>query len=295
MDFDSSNPDGGRWEALDPALLPPQFVAWRAAVGTDSSAIHRRARAVQRGRPGVRGDDSGDRPLATERRRPLTLGDSVGLGVMLDENFDLRRRVYDLDPRHVELVETARRLGARRTTPAPAAQSSASSATRTTSPSCARRSRRWAASCRSGAPAADADWARRQLDADLLRQHEADVLVDRAQLGDVLGAAGAEELDELGDELLGSAGAGGDADGLDALEPLLAHLEALSIRCEAAPSSRATSTSRFEFDELVEPITRTRSHSRASCLTGDLAVGGRVTDVVGLGLTIFGNRCAGRR
>ena len=37
----------------------------------------------------------------------------------------------------------------------------------------------------------------------------------------------------------------------------------LSIRCESAPWSRATSTRRFEFDELLEPITSTRSHSRA--------------------------------
>ena len=41
----------------------------------------------------------------------------------------------------------------------------------------------------------------------------------------------------------------------------------LSIRYESAPWSRATSTSRFEFDELREPITSTRSHSRAICRT----------------------------
>ena len=41
----------------------------------------------------------------------------------------------------------------------------------------------------------------------------------------------------------------------------------LSIRCEAAPCSRATSTRRLELEELVEPITSTSSHSRASCLT----------------------------
>ena len=41
----------------------------------------------------------------------------------------------------------------------------------------------------------------------------------------------------------------------------------LSIRCESAPTSRATSTSRLEFDELREPITSTRSHSLAICLT----------------------------
>ena len=37
----------------------------------------------------------------------------------------------------------------------------------------------------------------------------------------------------------------------------------LSIRCDSAPWSRATSTSRFEFDELRDPITSTRSHSPA--------------------------------
>ena len=57
--------------------------------------------------------------------------------------------------------------------------------------------------------------------ANLLRQHEAHVLVDGAQLGDVLGAALAEELDQALDQLLGGAGAGGDADRLDALQPLL--------------------------------------------------------------------------
>ncbi len=40
-----------------------------------------------------------------------------------------------------------------------------------------------------------------------------------------------------------------------------------SIRWESTPCSRATSTSRTEFDELVEPITRIRSHSPASSLT----------------------------
>jgi glucuronokinase len=113
MDFDSSNPDGGRWEGLDPALLPPLFVAWLAEAGTDSSATHR---------PAHERFDAGDPEfvatmreigrLATRALTPLTLRDSAGLGVLLDENFDLRRRVYDLDPRHVELVETARRLGA---------------------------------------------------------------------------------------------------------------------------------------------------------------------------------------
>ena len=41
----------------------------------------------------------------------------------------------------------------------------------------------------------------REDDPDLLREHEADILVDRAELGDVLGATPAEHLDELADEV----------------------------------------------------------------------------------------------
>ena len=37
----------------------------------------------------------------------------------------------------------------------------------------------------------------------------------------------------------------------------------LSTRWDSAPWSRATSTRRFEFEELLEPITSTRSHSPA--------------------------------
>ena len=113
MDFDSSNPDGGRWEALDPALLPPLFVAWLAEAGTDSGVTHRAAHErFDAGDPEVVDTMAAIGRLAERALTPLTLGDSAGLGVLLDENFDLRSRIYDLDPRHVELVETARRLGA---------------------------------------------------------------------------------------------------------------------------------------------------------------------------------------
>jgi glucuronokinase len=113
MDFDSSNPDGGRWEALDPVLLPPLFVAWLAEAGTDSGVTHRGAHErFDAGDTEVVDTMAAIGRLAERALTPLTLGDSAGLGVLLDENFDLRSRIYDLDPRHVELVETARRLGA---------------------------------------------------------------------------------------------------------------------------------------------------------------------------------------
>src|SRR5215212_6918422 len=53
----------------------------------------------------------------------------------------------------------------------------------------------------------------------------------------------------------------------------------LSIRWDAAPCWRATSTSRFELEEFRDPITSTRS--QRELLDRVLAVLRRVTDVVG--------------
>jgi glucuronokinase len=113
MDFDPTHPRGGRYEALDPDLLPPLFVAWLAGAESDSGAVHRGAHERF---------DAGDlevietmaeiAALAHRALTPLTVRDSAGLGVLMERNFELRRRIYDLDPRHVELVETAQGLGA---------------------------------------------------------------------------------------------------------------------------------------------------------------------------------------
>ena len=72
--------------------------------------------------------------------------------------------------------------------------------------------------------------ARRQRPPDLLREHEAHVLLDHLELGDVVGAALAEELHQPLHQLLGRAGARGDADDALALEPLLLTCVSLSIR-----------------------------------------------------------------
>src|SRR6059058_4848189 len=60
--------------------------------------------------------------------------------------------------------------------------------------------------------------------ADRLWQHEADVLADHVELGDVAHAAGAEEVNELLDEVLRRARPRGDADHAPAFQPLLAYL-----------------------------------------------------------------------
>jgi len=60
--------------------------------------------------------------------------------------------------------------------------------------------------------------------ADRLGEHEAHVLLDDLELLDVLGPARPEEGDKALDELLGGAGARGDADDALALQPALLDL-----------------------------------------------------------------------
>ena len=113
MDFDPALLGGGRFEPLDEDLLPPLFVAWLPDARTDSGAAHREAHdRFDAGDPQIVAGMAAIAALTKRALSSLTIRDSAGLGVLLDENFDLRRRLYDLDPRHVELVDTARRLGA---------------------------------------------------------------------------------------------------------------------------------------------------------------------------------------
>src|SRR4051794_35681049 len=122
--------------------------------------------------------------------------------------------------------------------------------------------------------------SRSELLADLLGEHETDVLVDGAQLGDIARPALAEKLDEPLDQLLRGAGAGGDADGLDALQPLLLHLgvivdqmgggAVLARHFDEAIGVGGVGGADHE-DQLALP---------GQLLDRDLAVGGGVTDVV---------------
>ncbi len=50
--------------------------------------------------------------LATAGREALLAGDHAALARLMNENFDLRRRVMDVAERDVALVERARALGA---------------------------------------------------------------------------------------------------------------------------------------------------------------------------------------
>jgi glucuronokinase len=108
MDFRS-----GVYEPLDPALLPPLFLAWNTEAGGESGLTHSDLRArFERGDSVVLGAIAELADLARESRAALLAGDVTAFARSIDGSFDARRRMLALDERHVAMIELARRLGA---------------------------------------------------------------------------------------------------------------------------------------------------------------------------------------
>jgi glucuronokinase len=116
MDFDRAlmeRQGHGRYEPMDPALLPPLYIAYRADLSEGSEVFHNDVRARwNRGEPEVVAAMKRWAELAERARGVLLAGRPGDLGPLLDANFDLRRRIYRISPGNVALVETARSVGA---------------------------------------------------------------------------------------------------------------------------------------------------------------------------------------
>jgi glucuronokinase len=116
MDFDPAvvaELGHGRYVPLDRALLPSLVIAYRPEAATDSGVahapMHERFEADE---PAVVETMAAIAALAHEGRHALLTGDRDRLGELMDRNFDLRRSIYELDSRHVGMVEAARSTGA---------------------------------------------------------------------------------------------------------------------------------------------------------------------------------------
>jgi len=108
MDFAGAR---ARVERLDPALLPPLYLAWRSGAAEASHAVHGGLRDRAR-EPDVR---DGMQRLAGHARaaaRALHDGDHDAFAHALDASFDERAALLDLDPRHEAMVHAARAAGA---------------------------------------------------------------------------------------------------------------------------------------------------------------------------------------
>jgi galactokinase/mevalonate kinase-like predicted kinase len=119
MDFDASREhtvDGLRaywYEPLDPALLPPLYVAHHETLGEPTEVFHNNIRERFRsGDHAVVGAMRCLADLAAQGREAVIARDTDRLARLVDLNFDTRRSIYRLPPWQIEMVETARGCGA---------------------------------------------------------------------------------------------------------------------------------------------------------------------------------------
>jgi mevalonate kinase len=101
------------YEPMDPGLLPPLFLAWSDQLSEPTEVFHNDIRGrFDRGEPAVVEAMKTFARLAARARDALREGDLEKLAALMNENFDTRRRIYDLPPWQIEMIETARRCGA---------------------------------------------------------------------------------------------------------------------------------------------------------------------------------------
>lgn len=119
MDFDKARErevEGFRcyhYEPLDPALLPPIYIAYSIHLAEPTEVFHNDIRGrYNRGEDKVVSAMKRCGELALLARQAIVDRDARRLGELMDENFEMRRGIYSLPPWQVEMIEVARACGA---------------------------------------------------------------------------------------------------------------------------------------------------------------------------------------
>jgi glucuronokinase len=103
----------GRYESLDPDLLPPLFVAYDDSATEGTEVFHTDIR--ERYRRGERLVVDSLEEIAQGAdlfRKAMEVGDLAEMNRLIDHNFDLRARFYRISDLNLRLIDTARKLGA---------------------------------------------------------------------------------------------------------------------------------------------------------------------------------------
>lgn len=116
MDFDKqfmAEHGHGIYEPLEIGLLPPVYIAYQTELAESSDVFHNDIRKRY---------DNGDQKvidaitliasLAGQARECLLKQDHDELARLMNLNFDTRRTIYNLNPKHIRMVELAREIGA---------------------------------------------------------------------------------------------------------------------------------------------------------------------------------------
>ncbi len=103
----------GNYERLDPALLPPLYVAYRTSLSEGTEVFHSNIRERWRnGDPEIVGAMRTWSSYAQQARDALLAGDTAALDYLIDANFDLRAKLYRISEGNLEMIRLARSVGA---------------------------------------------------------------------------------------------------------------------------------------------------------------------------------------
>ena len=103
----------GEYQQLDPAVLPRMYVAVRTSLSEGTEVFHSNLRERwRRGDPEVVEAMRTWAGYADEGRACLLAGNYRRFGELIDANFDLRSRIYQIDRGNLEMIRTARQAGA---------------------------------------------------------------------------------------------------------------------------------------------------------------------------------------
>jgi glucuronokinase len=103
----------GEYERLEPALLPNIYLAYRTSLSEGTEVFHTNVRERwNSGDAAVRGAMEEWAGYAARGREALLKGDVGSLGKLIDANFDLRGRIYTISKGNLEMIHTARSVGA---------------------------------------------------------------------------------------------------------------------------------------------------------------------------------------
>ncbi len=103
----------GEYERMDPALLPNVYVAYRTSLGEGTEVFHGNLRERwHRGDPEVVGAMKTWAGYAERGRECLLSRSYTELGELVNANFDLRASIYRIDQGNLQMVHTARKVGA---------------------------------------------------------------------------------------------------------------------------------------------------------------------------------------
>ncbi len=116
MDFDReymATHGHGIYETLDHRLLPPLYLAYQLDLAESSDVFHSNIRQrYDRGEPEVVNAMTLLGDLARDGKERLLARDHRSFAELMNRNFDTRRRIYNLNPRHIRMIDLARSLGA---------------------------------------------------------------------------------------------------------------------------------------------------------------------------------------